>query len=215
MTDPAQDFSFSIRPMQFSDLNSTVEIHREQFPESRSTNLGKPFLYKMYRWFVSNQPTLVFVAERTNQVTGFVTGAIGGYGRKIFRYGMVEIIFGLLVHPKMLFNHSTFSLWSSYLKGFFPLKFRSSSTSARKEQEISASLSSIAVAESSQGLGIGQALVLAFEEGAIQSGATLVGLSVKANNLSARRLYEKCGWRVLEEQSTLESVYYIKKFHEN
>ena len=112
--------SNSIRPMDITDLPEVVMIHRDSFPESRSTTLGDAFLCKMYRWYVTYYPELAMVASTNSGVVGFVTGATGGSARRRFRYTIKEIVWGFLSHPRLLFHRKMFELWRSYLFGLLP-----------------------------------------------------------------------------------------------
>jgi len=183
--------------MELKDINYAARIHSQQFPHSRSTRLGKPFVAKMYKWFCVNQPDLSLVAEKDGEIIGLAVGSIGGYGRKIFRYAFFEIFFGLLSHPWMVFSRSTFSLWRSFLQGLIPSGSQNKNTlSTPKAGPVSviASLSSIAVAHDAQGKGVGRSLLDRFEQNAYKKGATRLSLSVEIDNYPAMRLYEVGGW---------------------
>ncbi|MFC1878371.1 GNAT family N-acetyltransferase [Chloroflexota bacterium] len=207
MTEPSK---IIIRKMAPKDLKQVAAIHRRQFPASRSTSLGAPFVRKMYQWFIENQPELSYVALLEDKIAGFVTGAIGGYGRTVFRYAIFEILLGLLTRPWLLLRGQTFTLWSSYLKGLFPRRAGKPKSESGPTQ-IKASLASIAVAQAAQGFGLGKALVAAFEEGAGKQGVCSLGLSVALDNQAARHLYERCGWQLQGENGPQNSAYYTKK----
>ena len=201
---------FEIRKMAIEDLDRVSAIHCRQFPNSRSTSLGRPFVRKMYRWFVENQPGLSYVALIEDKPAGFVIGAIGGYGRTVFRYAIFEILFGLMRRPWLLLRSQTFLLWPSYLKGLFPRRPGKTQQIVKNPGQTKASLASIAVAQSAQGGGLGKALVAAFEQGARQLGAATLGLSVELDNHAARRLYQRCGWQLASENGPQNSAYYTK-----
>ncbi len=204
-----------IRPLNECDIEDVARIHLEQLPDSRSSSLGFLFVCKMYRWFIETQPELAHVAlfsDQTDRVAGFVTGAIGGYGRKIFRFALTEVIIGLITHPANLFRRDTYTLWYSYILGIIPRR----SSSDKHENPSNnlpnkrASLSSIAVKKSAQGQGVGKALVTALEESARQQGALRLTLSTDKDYIPARHLYESCGWHIESEPHELNSVTYVK-----
>jgi ribosomal protein S18 acetylase RimI-like enzyme len=196
----------------------------------------------MFAWFVINQPRLNYTAFVSGEPAGYILGAMGGYGRRVFRYALPEVLLGLLHNPQILLRDRTYTLWTSYLRGLLPapedLSLRGA-LFATKQSEVSgedcharsterplaerplavtteeptilkASLASIAVRSRDQGRGIGKMLIRAFEEGAVERGATVLGLSVEEDNLSARRLYESCGWVLSKLNPERNSVYYIK-----
>ena len=68
----------TIRPLRNSDIDAVIEIHAEQFPKSRTTFLGKPFVRKMYNWFLRKQPDLSVVGAIDSKPVGFAICAIGG-----------------------------------------------------------------------------------------------------------------------------------------
>lgn len=199
-----------IRQATYTDLERVVQIHRQAFLNSRSTRLGKPYLRKMYRWFLENQPGLFILVEQDGNVAGFVCGAIGGYGRKIFRYALPEIIAGFLLQPALILKAGMFTLWHSYLQAFNPFANLQPPPTAAPVK-VKASLASIAVAREAQGRGIGRKLIQAFEQAAKERNANYTALSVAADNMAARKLYESCGWRHEPEYSGPKSAYYIKR----
>ncbi len=200
----------NIRPLRIEDLDAVTAVHLERFPESRSTSLGKPFLRKMYRWFIVNQPELALVATIDGRVVGFAVGSIGGYGRQIFRYALPEITWGLVRHPKLILRPSTFNLWKSFMRGLIP------KSDKRKEAKpnnpgnaevVDAWFASLAVSRSAQGAG--PFLIIAFERALKRKGAKLVAGTVLANNTVLRRVYENLGWEARGE--TPLSVGYRKR----
>jgi ribosomal protein S18 acetylase RimI-like enzyme len=200
-----------IRKLTEADIEAVTAIHLEQFPNARSTSLGKPYLRKMYHWFMETQPALSFVAVQSDRVVGFAVGAIGGYGRKIFRYALAEIILGLARRPGLLIQKKTYTLWSSYLRGLLPTRRPTPLHQAAQVPVIvRCSLSSIAVAQTAQRQGVGKALIAALEENARHLGAARITLSVASNNLPARRLYECCGWQCIEDRVSQASIVYVK-----
>jgi ribosomal protein S18 acetylase RimI-like enzyme len=210
MTDPI----LSIRPMQASDLQAVVEVHIAGFGASRSTRLGRPFLYKMYEWFARNQPALAHVAVLDGALVGFVTGAVGGSSRKIFRYAWREILLAFFRNPTLLITPGMLESWSSYLRGLFPARQPAPSQPAAGLPVIRAVLASIAVSPAARGRQVGKALVAAFEESARQRGATQLRLGVEIDNPAARHLYESCGWQLVREDPSSNSANYIKLVRE-
>ena len=101
-----------VRPLRRSDLNVIVELHRSLFPRSRSTSFGPLYLKKMYRWFLEFQPDLCIGIDFEDQLIGFIVGTIGGYGTKVLRFAIGEIIISLLIHPHLILNKNTYSLWN-------------------------------------------------------------------------------------------------------
>jgi len=173
-------------------------------------NSGNFFLRKMYSWFLREQPHLCVIANLDGRPVGFAVGAIGGYGRKIFRYALLEIIISLISHPSLLFERHIFKSGMSLLRGLSPMFSLRERNAVSGNGTIKASLSSIAVAGGTQGTGMGKGFLLAFEHAAKARGATVLGLSVERNNIAARRLYAACGWQLQGERAEADSAYYSK-----
>jgi ribosomal protein S18 acetylase RimI-like enzyme len=186
----------NVRAMTLADLPEVVGIHRERFPESRSTSLGDRYLAKMYRWFLENYPGLALVATVDDRVVGFATGSIGGYGRRVFRYTLPEIALGLLGRPQLLLRSATYTLWSSFLRGLAP---RANRPQTAPDGRVRGAFASIAVARSSEGAGI--PLILAFETAMKKAGAHEITHTVKAANETAVRLYEALGWQARHDRA--------------
>lgn len=200
----------SIRLMRSSDLDQIIRIHTDRFSSSRSTHLGKPFLNKMYRWFIERQSNLALTAEYEHAVIGFVVGSIGGYGRNIFRYALPQIMLGILLHPRMILRKETFALWHSFLKGLLPRGSKPSkqSRSNPTPTPTNAALSSIAIDSNFQGKGVGKALMEKFELNARTLGAQTASLTVEKDNQAAIHLYRSCGWIIDTEND--HSVHFVK-----
>ena len=198
--------------MREADIEAVVAIHRQSFPDSRSTKLGKPFLRKMYRWFVTYQPDLAFFACKDGQPAGFVTGAIGGSTRKIFRYALWEIMRGFLRHPGFLLRPEMFEAWRGFLLGIIPRYKKAGFNAGENTATRKATLDSIAVSPHARGENMGKALVDTFEVAAVNLGATVLALGVERDNLAARQLYESCGWELLKEDKKTNSANYSKEF---
>lgn len=197
--------------LQEADISDVVEIHRRAFPSSRSTSLGRPYVRKMFKWFLEYQPQLCLAAKEDKRIVGYVIGSKGGYGRKLFRYALPEIVIGLLLHPRLWWQPQTYTLWRSYLRGLVPEKNINLPSYLPSVGKITiVALAGIGVDPDLQGKGIGQSLVLGFENAAREVNAKRLSLSVHLNNHGARRLYEKCGWQMDHEDIQHNSVHYIK-----
>jgi len=196
--------------MQLPDINAAARLHCQAFPHSRSTKLGRPYVRKMFRWFVTNQPGLSLVARKDGEIVGYVVGAVGGYGRKLFRYAFLEVFLGLLIHPGLWFQSDTFLLWRSYLKGLFPQKASNPAQAGEVPILVRAALAGIGVDPEQQGQGVGSLLINGFENAAKDLGVGKLTLSVDKDNRRARRLYDSHGWHVDSENKEANTVHYMK-----
>lgn len=202
----------TIRPMDALDISRVVAIHFISFPTSRSSKLGKPFLQKMYQWYIIYQPKLSFVALHDDKVMGFVAGTMGrGGGRRRFKYTFWYIILGFLRNPTLLLSTDMVNASKVYIKGLLPA--RKHEVIENEPKSIKFALDSIAVHPDSRGLKVGQALVRVFEKAAESQGATYLALGVEYDNHIARRFYERCGWRLMFDDIEHNSANYIKELH--
>jgi ribosomal protein S18 acetylase RimI-like enzyme len=200
----------TLRLLAASDISKVVKIHSMSFPNSRSTKLGEPFLQRMYQWYVLYQPHLSFVAVRDEEVIGFVTGTLGwGGGRRRFKFAFWQIVWGFLSHPGLFLSAHMFEAWSSFIKGLLPA--RKNVLPGGHSSGMKVTLDSIAVHPSARGLKIGQALISMFERAAESQGATYLSLGVEADNHAARRLYESCGWKLMQGNAEQNSVNYARE----
>jgi ribosomal protein S18 acetylase RimI-like enzyme len=202
--------AIAIRSMTASDVRKVVDIHSASFPNSRSSKLGEPFLKRMYQWYLIYQPQLSFVAVRNKEVIGFVTGTLGwGGGRRRFKFAFWHIVWGFLRHPRLFLAANMFEAWLSFVKGLLPTK-KNIFPNGHLDG-IRATLDSIAVGPDARGLKIGRALMRIFETAARAQGATYVSLGVEADNHAARRLYESCGWKLMQVNAEQNSVNYVRE----
>jgi ribosomal protein S18 acetylase RimI-like enzyme len=202
------DISVSVQQLTPGDIDKIIDIHLENFPFSRSSLLGRRFVKKMYMWFFNQQPNLALVARANGDIAGFVVGAIGGYGRAVFRYALPEIIAGIISNPRIIVKKKVYVLWTSYVQALVPLK--QGKKKSVQESILKASIASIATTEAAQRQGVGKALVGAFQKAAKTQGVDVLGLSVESTNTPARKLYESCGWQLARQNANMNSVYYKK-----
>lgn len=203
-----------LRPMEVADIDKVVAIHLASFPDSRSSRLGRPFLRKMYVWYLLNQPKLAFVAVSEQDVAGFVTGTYGwGGGRKRFRYTFWQILWGFVRHPLLLLSPDMFEQSFSLFKGFFS-QHKTQIVVIEDKKGIKVTLDSIAVNPQARGQNLGVKLIESFENSARQLGGGYLALGVEYDNPAARRLYEKCGWRIVKEDKDKNSASYQREIAE-
>lgn len=211
-----EESELTIKPMSALDMSKVIRLHSECFLNSRSSKLGKPFLRRMYKWYFLYQPRLSFVAVLNGEIVGFVTGALGGgTARRRFRYAFWQIVWGFLLHPKFFLHTEMFEAWQVHLHGLFVSANKIQKTEAGKAKTLKVTLDSIAVAPPVRGRDVGRSLIRAFEQAAQEQGVTILGLGVESDNLVARRLYERCGWRLLHDDVEHNSANYIKELQKS
>jgi ribosomal protein S18 acetylase RimI-like enzyme len=90
--------NITIRPMKDSDISQAADIHRKVIREG----LGQGMDYAIEDLFVSfikKNPKTCLVAEKDNNVAGFIIGGIKEWGFGVERSGWIEMI---EVDPKLM-----------------------------------------------------------------------------------------------------------------
>lgn len=198
----------SIRTMAVTDLDTVVDLHCDRFPDSRSTSLGRPFVRQMYRWFLIHEPALALVSEIDGRVEGFITGSRGGYGRRVFRFALPQVAWGLLRNPGLLFRRGTFLLWQSYAKALMPGAVSSAAPASSDPPSETAvdrvSVASVAVSRPHSGEGL--FLLRALEQKAKAMGAKRMSASVELVNDRLIELHLRLGWEIYQRDARAVSI---------
>ena len=124
--------------------------------------LGRPFLWKMFRWFMENHKELALVVTVREQVVGFTVGTLGPYKRSLFAYALPEVVLGAASHPAALARNGM---------QLVRARLRNQSRTAHDPAESDATLANNRLsAVSSSTPGVGLELLNAFEKAAEQLG---------------------------------------------
>lgn len=183
------------------DIPAVASIHKAAYRVDHfSAHLTNTLLERMYAELCRENPFPMVATDSSGQVLGFVVGNFAKYigqARKSFlANNYVAIAASALLSPLALLKKISDRL-SIFLS-------RESFTSQARMRLIS-----IAVAPASQHKAVGKLLLEAFEDNLKQEGVVFYGLSVKENNFSAVRFYQKNGFRV-ERRCNDGSLYYVK-----
>jgi natural product biosynthesis luciferase-like monooxygenase protein len=157
----------AVSALRAEHVEQVVAIHVDQFPDWRNTQLGRPFLRKMYRWFVLNHPELALVATRDDQVVGFTVGSIEGDRGSLVRYALPEIVLGVVLNPAVLAHPETIRSLAQLWWRLIPHP-KATLPSVPGDGRARASNAVMAVAKSAEG--IGAELILAFNDAAKRLG---------------------------------------------
>jgi len=188
------DRRLTLRPMGERDVPRVVEVHLSAFSGFFLSFLGPRFLRLFYAEAVAlDEVALVACAEEA--IVGFVMGSVapGRFFGALLRRRLVG--FALAAAPAVLRRPgSALRLVRALLKP----------RDAAKPAGI-ATLMSLGVDASAQGLGAGKALVEAFLRDAAARGATKVDLTTdKLDNERTNAFYRRLGLRVAREILTPE-----------
>ncbi len=181
-------------------LDGVVQLHHEAFSGYLNTLLGAGYVKSFMRWFIKREDSVSLAAVDRNQaVVGYVIGAGIGYDKALNRDLFWTVAVRILLKPWLLLN--------PLLRIAIKARLR---VMAKHERAIgleqglpqpSMSLIAIGVASSRRRNGIGLQLMQAFTEQASVLQMRSLRLSVYQDGVSARRFYEKCGWKLLEGET--------------
>jgi ribosomal protein S18 acetylase RimI-like enzyme len=90
--------NITIRPMEGDDISQAADIHRKVIREG----LGQGTDYEiedLFKSFIKKSPKTCLVAEKDNNVAGFIIGGIKEWGFGLERSGWIEMI---EVDPKLM-----------------------------------------------------------------------------------------------------------------
>ena len=177
-----------IRPMRKEDVPVVVEIHLASFPGFFLSILGSRFLARLYLSILTDDRGIAFVAAENDRLVGFVAGVTRqeGFYKSLVRHHLVAFGFAsvgpLLRRPNIL--------------GRLARALRRSAEAAESSAE--ACLMSIAVSPTTEGRGVGRALVDAFGRALVERGIDAFCLTTdRDNNDRTNRFYLSTGFTLV------------------
>jgi ribosomal protein S18 acetylase RimI-like enzyme len=197
--------------MMGQHLPQVAAVHEACFQGYYLTRFGPPFLEAMYGWYVCTPQAIAHVAlDPTGRVLGFVAGTTeaSSYHRSLFRNRGGALLAALL---RLLLSHPLRALglvWER--KDMLPQALSalvpgSPQAAPTDKEPPAASLVSIGVLPFYRRRGIARRLSQIFLADAGERGCATVSLSVREDNVAARRFYESLGW---EETSRSTAEYH-------
>lgn len=214
MTSNVDDHNYE--RMRQEHLPEVVALHQECFPGYYLTALGPSFLQAMYSWYVASPDAIAYVALAPDgRVVGFVAGTADGanYRRALFRSTWPRMVLALgrrlVSKPALtirLIRERADLVWEALTSVLRRASSQAGDAAASLGAEAPpASLVSIGVEPSGRHSGVGAALSEFFVRAARDRGCERITLSVRDDNLTARRFYESTNW---EEVSRSSSSYH-------
>lgn len=156
----------NLRPARLSDIRTITLIHMESFRGFFLTNLGTGFLHELYNGFLKDSLGILVVAEMDGVIVGFAAGCIKPekFFQKLRNRRWPYFLFSAI---PMVCRQPVF-----VIKKLFEALFYSGESPCQINDGVL--LSSLAVAPSWAGKGVGKKLVLEF----VEKAETLGGKSV-------------------------------------
>jgi len=177
--------SVRIRRADPSDAPAIAALHREQIPWGLLSRLGQEFVTAFYTALVASPLGFGFVAERDGRVVGFASGVV--HWRRFYR----EFLRG---HLRLAVRAVAVGL-----RGARWRRLLETTRYAASGALPSAELVAIAVRPEARGGGVAAGLVAAVLREFSARAVAAVRVTAGAENLAARRLYERAGFALHSE----------------
>jgi len=198
-----------VKKMSLEMVDSVAELHMTAFQGYTNTLIGMPYVRAFIRWFCQADDAIALCAiDKTNTPVGYVVGAPLGYATNLNKKILWPAVSGILMRPWLVFNTRFRWIVANKMRS---LKNRGENQFNKTPMLPSPviSLVGIGVNPEARGQGVGQKLIAAFEFFAIETKSKSMRLSVYADNMAARTLYTKAGWKSFNG-ATEPLIYYYK-----
>ena len=201
-----------IAPMTEAALDAVVEIHLAAFPDYMNASLGRGYLRAFLRGFLSRSDAVALMAmSESGQVLGYAAGAPVQAVPEMTRALASTAALALMVRPWLFTSPRIRRTVRQTAAQWLGRSARPKATPLLPMPTYS--LVSIGVDPHARGRGVGDQLLKAFEQEAVQRGGVAMRLSVYPSNHGARQFYERHGWQpFVEEVPPGEAMYYSKVF---
>jgi ribosomal protein S18 acetylase RimI-like enzyme len=204
------DRFLSAGPVRIVSMTSDIipevrNIHSEAFTGYMNTRLGTSYMEAFLAWFLTAEHAIALVAvDCKENVIGYVLGAPIDYGPRMNRDLVRAAAVSILSRPWLFLSRPFWMIIAARVRSLLGL------ASARKRRfefpEPAMSLVAIGVAQSARGKKVGLCLLRAFEDKARELRIRSLQLTVYANNVVARKLYENSHWRPLQHEDAENNV---------
>ena len=189
-----------IRKVNLSDLDKIVNVHKQCFKNSFSTQLGNKLLKKFYETYLNQNPDLFFAAEEET-IVGFCMGYLctdANLTKRLIKNNLVLFTLRCLLLT-VIFNKQMWGkLFSIFKKKNNDFEIINKEFSAVKQHQV-ADLLSICVVDTFRGKGASSALVDVFFEKLKEKGFSYCILSVDPENSRAISFYKKKGFTIYKK----------------
>ena len=197
----------SYRKSNVSDSNQIAKIHLKSFPNFFLTTLGHSFLKTYYRSCAKSKEAISICAidQDDKKLLGFAVGCFNsaGFNKRLIFSNLLEYSYRAIV---LLFTKpiALIRLYKNLAKN-----------NNRDDKGKYAELLSIGVLPDQNGFGIGQNLLVKFENQVKKKGVNTITLTTDADsNDSVLRFYKKSGYTVYYDFETFPNRKMLKLIKE-
>jgi len=197
----------SYRKSKVSDSNQIAKIHQKSFPNFFLTTLGYSFLKTYYRSCAKSKEAISICAidQVDKRLLGFAVGCFNskGFNKRLIFSNSLEYSFRALL---LLFTKpiALIRLYKNLAKN-----------NDKDDKGNYAELLSIGVSPDQNGFGIGQSLLVKFENQVREKGINTITLTTDADsNDSVLRFYKKSGYTVYYDFETFPNRQMLKLIKE-
>lgn len=197
----------SYRKSKVSDSNQIAKIHLKSFPNFFLTSLGYSFLKTYYKSCSKSKEAISICAidNETKKIVGFAVGCFNsvGFNKRLIFSNSLEYSYRAIL---LLFSKpiALIRLYKNLAKN-----------NGKDDKGNYAELLSIGVLPDKNGFGIGQSLLVKFENQVREKGINTITLTTDADsNDSVLRFYKKSGYTVYYDFETFPSRKMLKLIKE-
>ena len=188
--------------IQEKDISEVALLQKSVFKGYLNARIGLPYVRAFIGWFQKSEEAIALCAiDEPGTILGFVVGAPANYSAALNREVLLPAAAGILLRPWIFFDSHFRSVVAGRLSGMMSrasFNNKPASAAAFSLPEPMFSLVGIGVHTAARGKKIGEGLMIVFEKEAAARNAKSMRLSVYADNVAARKLYEKVGWKPSE-----------------
>ncbi len=191
---------FNIRAAKESDLGMVADVHKECFPNSFSTRLGKNLLVKYYLEFYRECPYLFYVCENADgQICGFVMGYVLGKTNAVSSF-MKKNMLAMGAKMFLLLLCADKLAWRKVKRTLCKKKQQTDTANNKVEDRTGqGDLLSICVTDKMKGTGAAAGMVEVYHEALKQHGHSVCYLTCETSNPRGLAFYKKLGYDIAEQ----------------
>ena len=190
-------------------VSNAANLHAEVFGAYLNSRFGKRYITSYINWFVhTNEALAIAAVDEERRIVGYALGVDSKHGYKMHRALRWVVASSLIIRPWILCDKR---FWQEARSRIEPLARHVKTGDQHNLPQPSIALVTIGVHPAYRRESVGLRLMEAFEQMATSCKTQSLYAWVFEDNVSARRLYETCGWQPYTNSlSTRGSLKYFK-----